>query len=87
RGLLSFIAWLLYSEFGLMKREYSVMFPLFCDNGEWKIVFELRSKDLSAHKGEISLPGAPSKRARVGETRRFARPLKSWVFQAIPFMS
>lgn len=41
----------------IMKREYSVLFPLVHLDGEWKIVFEQRSRTLKSHKGEISLPG------------------------------
>lgn len=52
-----------------MKREYSVLFPLIYFEGEWKIVFERRSKNLKAHKGEISLPGGAMEE---GETAREA---------------
>lgn len=46
-----------YSKMRMMKREYSVLFPLVDIDGEWNIVFERRSKNLKAHRGEISLPG------------------------------
>lgn len=40
-----------------MKREYSVLFPLYRKQGEWYVVFEVRSPLLRHHRGEISLPG------------------------------
>lgn len=39
------------------KAKYSVLLPLIADNGEWYVLFEVRSGKLNAHAGEISFPG------------------------------
>ena len=40
-----------------VKREYSVLIPLVRNKGQWEIIYELRSKDLTKQPGEISFPG------------------------------
>ncbi len=38
-------------------QEYSVLIPLININGQWNIIFELRSMNLNTQPGEISFPG------------------------------
>lgn len=37
--------------------EYAVLIPLVDSNGQWKVIFELRSMNLNTQPGEISFPG------------------------------
>lgn len=37
--------------------EYAVLIPLVQANGQWKVIFELRSMNLNTQPGEISFPG------------------------------
>lgn len=38
-------------------RKYSVLLPLFLKEGQWHVLYEVRSRALRAHSGEISFPG------------------------------
>lgn len=40
-----------------INREYAVLIPLVNNNGQWEIIYELRSKNLHKQPGEISFPG------------------------------
>lgn len=40
-----------------VKNEYSVLIPLINISGEWRILYELRSKHMETQPGEISFPG------------------------------
>lgn len=51
------------------ERKYSVLIPLIENNGEWEIIYELRSMDLKSQPGEVSFPGG---RVEEGETFRQA---------------
>lgn len=35
----------------------AVLIPLFCDSGDWKILFTRRSQFVQDHKGQVSFPG------------------------------
>lgn len=48
-----------------IKGEYAVLIPLILEEGQWKIIYELRAKDLKRQPGEISFPGG---RVEKGET-------------------
>jgi 8-oxo-dGTP pyrophosphatase MutT (NUDIX family) len=40
-----------------VERRYSVLIPLIENNGQWEVIFEVRSKNLKTQPGEISFPG------------------------------
>lgn len=48
-----------------VKNKYAVLIPLINIEGEWKILYELRAKDMGSQPGEISFPGGG---VEVGET-------------------
>ena len=47
------------------ERKYAVLIPLIENQGEWEIIYELRSKFLKSQPGEVSFPGG---RVEDGET-------------------
>lgn len=40
-----------------IKGEYAIMIPLIQEDGQWKLIYELRAMDLKRQPGEISFPG------------------------------
>jgi 8-oxo-dGTP pyrophosphatase MutT (NUDIX family) len=38
-------------------RKAAVLIPLFCDQGEWQILFTRRTDRVQTHKGQVSFPG------------------------------
>lgn len=48
-----------------ISKKYSVLIPLIKKNGKWKIIFEVRAKNLKSQPGEVSFPGG---RLEEGET-------------------
>lgn len=48
-----------------VKGEYAVLIPLILEEGQWKIIYELRAMNLKRQPGEISFPGG---RVEKGET-------------------
>ncbi|SDL71318.1 NUDIX hydrolase [Halarsenatibacter silvermanii] len=55
-----------------IKESYSVLLPLVHLEGEWQILFQVRSKKISTQPGEVSLPGGgiePGENARGAALR------------------
>ncbi|MCC7359826.1 MAG: CoA pyrophosphatase [Anaerolineales bacterium] len=38
-------------------RPAAVLVPLYCDAGEWQVLFTLRTEQVETHKGQVSFPG------------------------------